>query len=130
MRRISNPSQIAPNTGEVGMRSRSRLAMLVSTAAGAIAAPAAPANAPPPAPLRRAAVTQGELGELSTPNMVAGANTGCKPSKAHPYPVVLVHATLSNEAQNWVTLSPLLANAGYCVFAFNYGATELSDGGR
>jgi pimeloyl-ACP methyl ester carboxylesterase len=112
------------------MRSTSRLAMLVSTAAVAIAVPVANANAALPVPYGSAAVAQGELGELNAPNMVAGANTGCKPSKAHPYPVVLVHATLSDEAQNWVTLSPLLANAGYCVFAFNYGATNLSEGGR
>jgi triacylglycerol esterase/lipase EstA (alpha/beta hydrolase family) len=58
----------------------------------------------------------------------AGSNTGCRPSVQHPYPVVLVHATLANQADNWVTLSPLLANAGYCVYSFNYGQTALSLG--
>jgi pimeloyl-ACP methyl ester carboxylesterase len=104
--------------------------MLVATAVVAIVVPVASANAALPVPYGSTAVIQGELGELYTPATVAGANTGCKPSKAHPYPVVLVHATLSDVGQNWVTLSPLLANAGYCVFAFNYGATDLSLGGR
>jgi triacylglycerol esterase/lipase EstA (alpha/beta hydrolase family) len=34
---------------------------------------------------------------------------------------VLVHGTLANEAFSWQALSPMLANAGYCVYAFNYG---------
>ena len=64
--------------------------------------------------------------ETWEPESVEGANNNCKPSSAHPDPVVLVHATLADEGSNWVTLAPLLANNGYCVYAFNYGATWLS----
>ncbi len=47
----------------------------------------------------------------------------CRPTAAHPYPVILVHGTLANENFSWQALSPMLADAGYCVFAFNYGET-------
>ncbi|MFD4973516.1 esterase/lipase family protein [Streptomyces sp. NPDC058424] len=46
---------------------------------------------------------------------------GCKPSAAHPRPVVLVHGTFGNSIDNWLSLAPYLKDRGYCVFSFDYG---------
>lgn len=54
-----------------------------------------------------------------------GANNFfCRPSAAHPYPVILVHGTFENMDDNWQAGAPVLANHGYCVFAFNYGGSS------
>jgi triacylglycerol lipase len=54
-----------------------------------------------------------------------GANDwSCRPSHLHPEPVVLVHGLLANQTVNFHTISPLLANDGYCVFSLTYGTKE------
>ncbi|WP_314224247.1 esterase/lipase family protein [Streptomyces zaehneri] len=45
----------------------------------------------------------------------------CKPSAAHPRPVVLVHGTFGNSVDNWLALAPYLTVRGYCVFSVDYG---------
>ncbi|MGQ4434152.1 esterase/lipase family protein [Streptomyces sp. SAS_260] len=45
----------------------------------------------------------------------------CRPSAAHPRPVVLVHGTFANATDNWLTLAPYLEARGYCVFSLDYG---------
>jgi triacylglycerol esterase/lipase EstA (alpha/beta hydrolase family) len=52
-----------------------------------------------------------------------GANVACRPSAAHPYPVVLVEGTFASMYNSFGALSPDLVNNGYCVYAFNYGQT-------
>jgi triacylglycerol esterase/lipase EstA (alpha/beta hydrolase family) len=53
----------------------------------------------------------------------AGANTGCRPSKAHPFPVVLTEGTFASMLNSFSAIAPDLVNNGYCVYAFNYGQT-------
>jgi triacylglycerol esterase/lipase EstA (alpha/beta hydrolase family) len=109
--------------------SKLRLRASMLAAAGAVAiAICAPASAAAKyaVPYGNTALGDAIWNETWEPETVVGANDNCKPSSAHPYPVVLVHATLADEGSNWVTLAPLLANEGYCVYAFNYGATLAS----
>ena len=50
-----------------------------------------------------------------------GSNVPCRPSAAHPDPVVLVHGFAGNQNDNWQTMAPFLADNGYCVFSLTYG---------
>ncbi|WP_019202994.1 triacylglycerol lipase [Tsukamurella sp. 1534] len=71
-----------------------------------------------------------------------GANVPCKPSAAHPDPVILVNPTFANQATAFQAGAPYLKNAGYCVYSFNYGNPaylpetpvqalgDIRDGGR
>lgn len=56
----------------------------------------------------------------------------CRPSAAHPRPVILLPGTLWTLQSSFAAMSPILANAGYCVFGLNYGASRLTTqtGGR
>src|SRR5438874_6343590 len=50
-----------------------------------------------------------------------GANDwSCRPSAAHPDPVVLVPGLSGNSGRDYQAAAPLLANSGYCVFAFDF----------
>ncbi|MFE3524976.1 lipase family alpha/beta hydrolase [Streptomyces sp. NPDC059161] len=113
---------------------------LAAAACVVAAVPTASAATPAPghaaAPLAPSANAYGELGAVSfgaallasvsdPDRSPAGANDfTCKPTAAHPYPVVLVEGTFENAFDNWSGLAPVLKGAGYCVFALNYGESK------
>lgn len=92
--------------------------------------PAAAATSPGTTPFPVGTIADGFLTEITDPGgMPPGVVNGpCTPSASHPYPVVLVHGTFANENVSWQALAPMLADAGYCVFGLNYGATANTDG--
>lgn len=53
----------------------------------------------------------------------------CKPTAAHPEPVVLIHGTWENAYDNFAYISQPIADAGHCVFTFNYGRSNFIQGG-
>jgi len=54
-----------------------------------------------------------------------GANNwACKPSRAHPRPVILVHGNLRGHVRQLAGTVAAAVNHGYCVFALNYGSYE------
>jgi triacylglycerol esterase/lipase EstA (alpha/beta hydrolase family) len=109
---------------------RLRRAGLVAAAAVAVmlaSASAVPARAATQLPVNYDFIAGAAATALAPDTPPPGAdNWSCQLSAAHPYPVILVHGTFANMDDNWQAASPLLANHGYCVYAFNYGGTSAS----
>jgi len=101
------------------------LAMSVANAAAAVGRTLVGAPLSPPS--GRFAVDYGLLDGLAffTPTKPpAGANDpSIKVTAEHPLPVILLNGTTGTQGVNWSVGAPVLANAGYKVFTFNYGNT-------
>lgn len=65
--------------------------------------------------------------ELANPggSLPGGNDWSCKPTAAHPNPVVLLHGTAGGAQTNWGAYVPLLANEGYCAYALTYGSLDV-----
>ncbi len=95
---------------------RAAVALAMVVVAGVLrAAPGAAALGEDPAP------APGPRPEDGSPPPTDANDWSCVPSAAHPRPVVLVHGLTTNMYEDWLTLSPALHSAGYCVFALTYG---------
>jgi pimeloyl-ACP methyl ester carboxylesterase len=109
---------------------RRRLAALacassIAVLAGGLCAASASASASAQLPVTYSAAAAITATFNSPATSPPGANNfSCRPTAAHPYPVVLVHGTLGNMNDSWQAASPILVNHGYCVFAFNYGGSS------
>jgi triacylglycerol lipase len=95
------------------------VALLLPTAAGAGGSP--PPRYPVPWTFAAAIPAGAENGPDVPPPGASTIQDPCKPSTEHPYPVILVHGLAADENDNWQTISPFLADNGYCVFALTYG---------
>ncbi|WP_441245574.1 esterase/lipase family protein [Kitasatospora sp. McL0602] len=95
-------------------------ALLAAVAAAPAAASPSAAAVPSPSATDPAAAVAAAQALQAT--ALPGANDwACKPSSAHPRPIVLVHGTFVDATLNWIELAPLLASEGYCVYAPTYG---------
>jgi triacylglycerol esterase/lipase EstA (alpha/beta hydrolase family) len=94
-----------------------------AAAIGVTATPDPATTSPLPVNYNFAAAFAAKQSDPTTPPPGAN-NFSCRPSADHPYPVVLVNGTFANMDSTWQGASPLLANHGYCVYAFNYGGTS------
>jgi triacylglycerol esterase/lipase EstA (alpha/beta hydrolase family) len=109
---------------------RPRRAALAAVATSAVAVAlasvlAVPARAATKLPVNYDFIAGATAAALAPDTPPPGANNwSCQLTAAHPDPVILVHGTFANMDDNWQAASPLLADNGYCVYAFNYGGAS------
>ncbi|MGH3392170.1 MAG: esterase/lipase family protein [Actinomadura sp.] len=102
-----------------------RFALCVATAFTALStvAGAAPAAAPV-----QAADAVGEAQALAAPGLTGVNNWSCRPSAAHPRPLVMVHGTFQSGTAAWLVAARAFVRRGFCVFALNYGTVPGAPG--
>jgi triacylglycerol esterase/lipase EstA (alpha/beta hydrolase family) len=96
-----------------------RLAVAVTVLGALVAPAAASAKSGPVITTFSSAFVYGLTHQNIDP---AGANDySCKPTAAHPRPVVLLHGTFANRFNSFASLANTIKQQGYCVFAPDYG---------
>ncbi|MEU7578754.1 alpha/beta fold hydrolase [Streptomyces sp. NPDC041068] len=100
------------------------LAALLCAASPAAAAPAPCPDDPAAAAAAAAAVAAAK--KLATPGVPGANDWVCRPGRAHPRPLVLVHGTFAT-GKAWGMAVPVFRSAGYCVFVLDYGKTGAED---
>lgn len=97
------------------MRLPHRAALLLAAMTAAVPAIALPALTAP-------ADAAAAYPYYTSPNDPPGANDwSCRPTAAHPVPVVIVHGTFGDRTHLWESMSFRLSQAGYCVYSLDYG---------
>lgn len=110
----------------------SAVCVALATASSAYVSAGVATAAPQPPPPRTAPAQgnwfQAFAYSVANPDVVPeGMNDfACKPSAAHPNPLVLVNGTFENMYANWSLFAPMLKRDGYCVFGLNYGGANGS----
>jgi triacylglycerol esterase/lipase EstA (alpha/beta hydrolase family) len=97
------------------MKARTALVCAMG-ALGLAAAPAARASDYPVVYNWPAAIVASEV----QPTPPGADDWSCRPTAAHPRPVVLVPGLSGNGGRDYYATAPLLANHGYCVFMLDY----------
>ncbi len=92
-------------------------ALATSVVASLLVAPAATASA------ADAPAADNIAGIIPEPALPGANDFACKPTKAAPRPVVLVHGLGATATENWHFFAPYLKSQGFCVFALTYGQT-------
>lgn len=101
-------------------RALTTVAVLLALLGGLLAAPPAQADTKP-LPVPYSFLPNAAFGGMPGANAPGTNDFTCKPTAAHPRPVILLHGILGNRSTNWQTYGPLLKNNGYCVFSLTYG---------
>lgn len=78
----------------------------------------------PVQPTHATAATYAKHNPGATPT--GSNNFGCRPTAEHPHPIVLAHGTDASAYSDYSAVAPMLADAGFCVFALNYGGAPGS----
>ncbi len=111
-----------PASESDGVRIRIVAAAVAASLVGWMAAAAVAGPATPRYPVPWTFAAGVAAGATEGPDVAPpGSNVACRPTAAHPYPVVLVHGLGADQNDNWQTISPFLADAGFCVFSLTYG---------